>query len=59
MTNMHTGLSGHRIWQRAYYEHIVRDEQDLARIRAYVQQNPLRWALDEENPARIPAPADR
>jgi len=59
MTNMHTGLSGHRIWQRAYYEHIVRDEQDLARIRAYIQENPLRWALDEENPARIPAPADR
>lgn len=31
------------IWQRNYHEHVVRDEPDLARIRAYIAQNPERW----------------
>ena len=31
-------------WQRNYYEHIIRSEDDLVRIREYVDQNPLRWA---------------
>ena len=34
-------------WQRNYYEHIIRNEQDLYRIRTYIQKNPLRWELDE------------
>jgi REP element-mobilizing transposase RayT len=59
MTNMHTGLSGHRLWQRNYYEHVIRDEGDLNHIRAYIQENPLRGSLDEESPARMSAPADR
>jgi REP element-mobilizing transposase RayT len=40
------------LWQRGFYDHIVRDEADLDRIRRYIDENPLRWALDEENPAR-------
>ena len=36
-----------RLWQRNYYEHIVRDEQDLARIRHYIVTNPAQW-----NPAQ-------
>ncbi len=43
-------LSG-RLWQRNYYEHIVRDEADLNRLREYIETNPLRWALDNLNPA--------
>jgi REP element-mobilizing transposase RayT len=35
------------IWQRNYYEHIVRDEDDLNRIRRYIIDNPARWAEDE------------
>lgn len=35
------------IWQRNYYEHIIRNEEDLYRIRKYIQQNPLKWHLDE------------
>lgn len=35
-----------RLWQRNYYEHIVRDEADLARIRAYIEANPGRWDED-------------
>jgi len=39
-----------RLWQRNYYEHIIRDEADLNRIRNYIQSNPANWDKDEENP---------
>jgi putative transposase len=38
------------IWQRNYFEHIIRNEKDLFRIREYIMNNPLQWQLDEENP---------
>ena len=38
-----------RLWQRNYYEHIVRDEVSLNRIRQYVADNPLQWCDDSEN----------
>lgn len=38
-------------WQRNYYEHIIRNETSLRRIREYIHNNPLQWALDRENPA--------
>ena len=41
------------VWQRNYYEHVIRNDADLHRIRTYIQNNPLQWALDEENPANI------
>jgi REP element-mobilizing transposase RayT len=37
-------------WQRNYYEHVIRDETSLNRIREYILTNPLRWDLDRENP---------
>lgn len=40
-------------WQRSYYDHIIRNDADLTRIREYIAMNPLRWALDEENPERV------
>ena len=47
-------LSCHgRVWQRNYYEHIIRDEASLHRIREYIVNNPLQWALDRENPANV------
>ncbi len=39
-------------WQRNYYERVVRDREELLRLREYIKLNPLRWALDEENPDR-------
>jgi len=39
-----------RLWQRNYYEHIIRDEVALNRIRTYIANNPLQWELDRENP---------
>jgi REP element-mobilizing transposase RayT len=45
--------TGHRaLWQRGYYDHIIRDEQDLARVREYIATNPIRWAFDPEHPLR-------
>ena len=41
------------VWQRNYYEHVIRDDANLERIRSYITANPGRWAEDEENPARI------
>ena len=35
------------IWQRNYFEHIIRNDEDLYRIRKYIRQNPLKWQLDE------------
>jgi putative transposase len=45
-------------WQRNYYEHIVRDEKSLNRIREYILANPARWDLDRENPAATTPEAD-
>lgn len=44
-----------RLWQRNYYEHVIRNEDSLARIREYIANNPLRWALDRENPGYVGA----
>ncbi|MDA8238820.1 MAG: hypothetical protein M0Z67_00450 [Nitrospiraceae bacterium] len=41
-----------RLWQRNYYERVVRNEGELMKIREYISQNPTRWADDEENPGR-------
>jgi REP element-mobilizing transposase RayT len=37
-------------WQRNYYEHIVRNEKELNKIREYLHNNSLQWELDRENP---------
>jgi REP element-mobilizing transposase RayT len=42
---------GMLVWQRNYYEHVVRDEDDYNRIVAYIEDNPRRWPDDEYNPA--------
>ncbi len=45
------GTKSHtKLWQRNYFEHIIRDETELGKIREYIQTNPLRWAFDRENP---------
>ena len=48
--NQRLGTPGAPIWQRSYYEHIIRDESELRQIRAYIKQNPARWAEDEYHP---------
>jgi len=44
--------TGVPLWQRNYYEHIIRDDNSLNRIREYIITNPMRWELDRENPTR-------
>jgi REP element-mobilizing transposase RayT len=41
---------GERVWQRNYYEHVIRNEEELNRIRQYILENPMRWETDRENP---------
>lgn len=36
-----------KLWQRNYYEHIVRDEQSLNRISTYIINNPKNWQIDK------------
>jgi putative transposase len=41
------------VWQRNYWEHIIRNERSLYKIREYIRNNPLYWATDDENPEHI------
>lgn len=40
-------------WQRNHYERIIRDDEELARIRQYILNNPANWAKDRDNSHRI------
>ena len=40
--------AGFSIWQRSYYDHIVRNREDLENIRQYIQTNPQKWILSKE-----------
>jgi hypothetical protein len=51
--------TGQRLWQRNYYEHIMRDEEELNRLREYIVNNPAQWAFDNENPDRVEQPKKR
>ncbi len=48
--NARRGTPGARVWQRNYYEHIIRHERALNAIRRYILYNPWRWHLDRYNP---------
>lgn len=47
--NQATGTPGIQFWQRSYYEHIIRTEDDLKRIRYYIEANPEKWDEDYYN----------
>jgi putative transposase len=49
------GAPGAPVWQRNYYEHIIRNEDDLEAIRYYILTNPSRWHEDRENPHSVGA----
>jgi putative transposase len=48
--NILCNTCGSLVWQRNYYEHVIRDDSALNRIREYIMHNPLTWELDRENP---------
>ena len=35
------------VWQRGFYEHVVRGRMQLLRVRDYIENNPIRWATDD------------
>ncbi len=43
-------MAGEPVWQPNYYEHVIRRVESLDKIREYIENNPLRWPLDQENP---------
>ena len=48
--NRELGAPGIPVWQRNYYEHIIRNEASLHDIRNYIIHNPVQWSDDPENP---------
>jgi putative transposase len=44
------GTAGRQVWQRNYYEHIIRSGAELDAIRRYIHDNPLNWPLDKHHP---------
>lgn len=49
--NIVRGEPGRSVWQRNYFERIIRNEKELDSIRFYISQNPAKWRLDRENPS--------
>jgi REP element-mobilizing transposase RayT len=49
--NQFRNSPGTPVWQRNYYERVIRDERELDQTRAYIADNIVHWQSDEENPA--------
>ena len=47
--NQMRGTPGVPVWQRNYYERIIRNDDELNRVREYIRDNPRKWLLDSEN----------
>ena len=48
-----------KLWQRNYYERVIRDENELNRIREYIMFNPARWQFDRDNTSGKPDETER
>ncbi len=56
--NARRGTPGTALWQRNYYEHIIRNDGELDKICEYISTNPLRWASGRDNPDAVADPED-
>jgi REP element-mobilizing transposase RayT len=54
--NARRGTPGTPVWQPDYYDHVIRTEADLNRIRDYIFDYPAKWEDDPENPCNFTAP---
>jgi len=52
--NILRNTPGVSVWQRNYYEHIIRNEREMNRIRRYIINNPPNWEYDRENRNGLP-----
>ena len=41
------------VWQKSFYDHVIRNEKSLDKIRKYIVENPLKWELDRNNPENL------
>ena len=57
--NKGRGTPGYPVWQRSYYERVIRNDEEMREIRRYIRENPLRWEIDSENPKSSSEPAIR
>jgi len=48
--NVALGAEPGSVWQRNYYERVIRDEQEYERAWRYIEDNPTQWQFDRENP---------
>ena len=48
--NILRDASGTKLWQRNYYEHIIRNQEAMDKIRQYIINNPLSWSIDQLHP---------
>jgi REP element-mobilizing transposase RayT len=55
--NQKRRMAGIAVWQRNYYDHIIRNQNDLERVRQYIQNNPQQWCDDAENPTNRKFPS--
>ena len=47
------GVKAKGLWQRSYYERVIRNENELYQARRYIAGNPSKWTEDVENPANV------
>ena len=47
--NATPGTPGQRVWQRNYYEYVIRNQEDLERVREYIANNPVKWLEDYDH----------
>ena len=51
--NKNRNTTGQQVWQRSYYDHIIRTENSLENIRLYIRKNPQSWETDKNNPENL------
>jgi len=51
--NKNRNTPGTPVWQRNYFDRIIRNEKELNAIREYIINNPLQWDMDENNPLNL------
>ena len=51
--NILRNTEGQIVWQRTYYEHVIRNQKDMQNKTDYINANPLLWGQDNENPSNV------
>jgi REP element-mobilizing transposase RayT len=50
LINQKRAMEGVKVWQRNYYDHIIRSQESLEILRKYIIENPLLWTTDQLHP---------